>query len=82
MAAALAQRRWSAAKFKVPDFRAFGRTRRGYEAAAAMHSRGIDISDHKTTSIGDVDIHSFDYIVAMDGAVPHVLHAKGVTPLR
>jgi protein-tyrosine-phosphatase len=83
MAAALAQRRWSGCKIQSAGISVLSAGQgAAYEAAAAMRRRGIDIGAHKATSIGDVDIHSFAYIVAMDGAVPHVLHAKGVNPSK
>jgi protein-tyrosine-phosphatase len=35
-------------------------------AIAAMAERGFDISNHRSTDVGDVDITQFDLVVAMD----------------
>ena len=79
MAAALAKRRWPCCKIQSVGFAVLSEGRgAAREAATAMHSRGIDISDHKTTSIGKVDIQGFDYIVVVERAVLDFLRKKDI----
>lgn len=39
------------------------------EAIEVMHSKGIDISDHQTRNVDNVELDSFDYIIAMDSYI-------------
>jgi protein-tyrosine-phosphatase len=79
MAAAIAKQRWPGCNIQSAGIsvRVEGQVAT-FDAVTAMRRRGIDISDHRTTSTSSVDISSFDCIVALDRAVPDVLRAKGV----
>ncbi len=51
------------------------------EAVAVMHNQyGIDISEHRTTPILDVDASRYDYIIAMDPYVYRWIRESGMFP--
>ena len=83
MAAAMARQWWPGCKIQSAGISVHLEGQgAAQQAVAAMRRRGIDISDHKTTSIGKVDVESFEYIVAMDRAVLQVLHEKDIDLAR
>jgi protein-tyrosine phosphatase len=52
-------------------------------AVSVMAERGLDISTHRTTSLDQLDLQSFDTIVALAPNVAHALqHSYGVPTER
>lgn len=46
------------------------------DAIKAMQKKGIDISGHRAKSVDDLDLSSYDYIIAMDSDVAQELRYR------
>ena len=83
MAAAFAERRWPTCVVRSAGISVNSKNVRAADAAIeVMKSLEIDISAHKPTSIANVPVADFEFVVALEKRVRDALIGQGVDPAR